>query len=238
MDKTKLNDNLRGKNSDELRDVLKKILLNYCSPSFGGMAKHDTDLLIFDAMISLSIFDSTPSIYDVMRELKVTRSKARNLIYEHQLRSVENEHQLLVELREILKHPLLSSKSDNVCLEIDNPYMVDFIRNELKKLGHITDGSFNPEMVKMSTAAFSDLYYNCMEEADKKELKNRMIKLGVTPDMSLKAVLPHLFKEVATKVAKAAFGKVGQDIAENCVNVLQGVIEEHGTDIKTFFGIK
>ena len=77
------------------------------------MAKHDIDLLIFDVMISLGIFDSTPSIYDVMRELKVTRNKARNLIYEHQLRSVENENQLLAELREVLRCPLLSRKSDN-----------------------------------------------------------------------------------------------------------------------------
>ena len=147
MDNTKLINKLRGKGFDELRDALKNILLVYCTPSFGSMTKHDIDLLMFDVMISLGIFDFSPSIYDVMRELKVTRSKARNLIYEHQLRSVENDNQLLAELREVLKCPLLSRKSDNVCLEIDNPYLMDFIRNELKKLGHITDGSFNSEMV-------------------------------------------------------------------------------------------
>ena len=237
MDNTKLINKLRGKGFDELRDALKNILLVYCTPSFGSMTKHDIDLLMFDVMISLGIVDSSPSIYDVMRELKVTRSKARNLIYEHQLRSVENDNQLLAELREVLKCPLLSRKSDNVCLEIDNPYLMDFIRNELKKLGHITDGSFNSEMVKMSTSAFSDLYYNCMEEANKTELKRRMVELGVAEDTSLKAILPHLFKGVATTVAKGAFGKVGEDITDNCVDFLHDVIEEHGADIKTFFGI-
>lgn len=237
MDKTNLINNLRGKGLDELRDALIKILLDYGSPSFGSMAKHDIDLLMFDVMISLGIFDSIPSIYDVMRELKVTRSKARNLIYEHQLRSVENENQLLAELREALKCPLLSKESDNVCLEIDNPYLMDFIRNELKKLGHITDGSFNHEMVKMSTDAFSDLYYNCMEESNKTELKRRMVELGVTADTSLKAILPHLFKGVAKTVAKGAFGKVGEDITDNCIEFLHNVIEEHGVDFKTIFGI-
>ena len=237
MDNTKLINKLRGKGFDDLRDALKNILLVYCTPSFGSMTKHDIDLLMFDVMISLGIFDFSPSIYDVMRELKVTRSKARNLIYEHQLRSVENDNQLLAELREVLKCPLLSRKSDNVCLEIDNPYLMDFIRNELKKLGHITDGSFNSEMVKMSTSAFSDLYYNCMEDANKTELKRRMVELGVAEDTSLKAILPHLFKGVATTVAKGAFGKVGEDITDNCVDFLHDVIEEHGADIKTFFGI-
>ena len=237
MDERKLISELRKKSFDELRDALNKILLDYCMPSFGSMAKHDIDLLMFDVMISLGIFDSTPSIYDVMRELKVTRNKARNLIYEHQLRSVETEHQLLAELRKVLKCPLLSRQSDNVCLEIDNPYLVDFIRNELKKLGHITDGSFNPEMVKMSTDAFSDLYYNCMEEASKAELKRRMVELGVTDDTSLKAVLPHLLKGVATTAAKKVFGKIGEDIADNCIDYLHDVIEKHGADIKTFFGI-
>lgn len=40
MDKTKLINDLRVKSFDELRDALKKILLDYCSPSFGSMAKH------------------------------------------------------------------------------------------------------------------------------------------------------------------------------------------------------
>lgn len=237
MDKTKVINQLQGKSHDELREALNKIILDYCSPSFGSMAKHDIDLLIFDVMIVLGILDSTPSVYDVMRELKVTRSKARNLIYEHQLRSIESEHQLLVELREVLRYPLLSKQSDNVWLEIDNPYLVDFIRNELKKLGHITDGSFNPEMVKMSTGAFSDLYYNCMEEANKNEFRRRMVELGVAEDTSLKVILPHLLKGVAKTVANGAFGKVGEDIADNCVNFLHDLIDEHGADIKTYFGI-
>lgn len=240
MDEERLTGNAEGKSVEKSRDVLQKILSDYCLPSFGSMSKHDIDLLMFDAMISLGVFQSPLSIYDVMRKLKVTRSKARNLIYEHQLRAIEieNEEQLLVELRAILQRPLLSRKSDNVCIEIENPYMVDFIRCKLKDIGHITDGSFNPELVKMSTTAFSDLYFVYMDVADKDELNKIIVELNVVDDTSPKALLLRLLKEVASKSVGDAFVKIGEDVAKSCLKTLRDKIKEPGFDIKVFLGIK
>lgn len=92
------------------------------------MSKHDFDLLMFDSMVKMGVICKNPTIYDVMRVLKVTRSKARALIYEYQLRKIQDEGQLREQLRELMKTPLMSTMSKNVCLEVDNPYIVDFIR--------------------------------------------------------------------------------------------------------------
>ena len=158
MDKEVLNNKLGQLGHEQMRDILANMVDRYCVPSFGSMSKHDIDLLMFDSMVKMGVISDNPTIYDVMKDLKVTRSKARTLIYEFQLRKIEDDDQLRSQLRKLMKTPLMSTMSKNVCLEVDNPYLVDFIRNELKRLGYITDGSFHTELVKMSTEAFASLY--------------------------------------------------------------------------------
>ena len=89
-----LNNKLQHLDHQQLRDILSNMLDTYCIPSFDSMSKHDIDLLMFDSMVRMEVISDNPTIYDVMRDLKVTRSKARTLIYEFQLRKVQNEEQL------------------------------------------------------------------------------------------------------------------------------------------------
>ena len=235
MDRAALNNILQHLGHQQLRDILANMLDTYCIPSFGSMSKHDIDLLMFDSMVRMGVISDNPTIYDVMRDLKVTRSKARTLIYEFQLRKVQNEEQLREQLRDLMKTPLMSTLSKNVCLEVDNPYLVDFIRNELKRLGFITDGSFHAELVKMSTEAFASLYENVLSEQGKQQIHDRLVALGVKPDTSLKKILPHLMKGVAKTMAKAAIGKVGEDIADDCIQYVEDNIDALKETLGNFF---
>ena len=235
MDRVALNNILQHLGHQQLRDILANMLDTYCIPSFGSMSKHDIDLLMFDSMVRMGVISDNPTIYDVMRDLKVTRSKARTLIYEFQLRKVQNEEQLREQLRDLMKTPLMSTLSKNVCLEVDNPYLVDFIRNELKRLGFITDGSFHAELVKMSTEAFASLYENVLSEQGKQQIHDRLVALGVKPDTSLKKILPHLMKGVAKTMASAAMGKVGEDIAEDCIQYVGDNIDALKETLGNFF---
>ena len=220
MDKKNLEELLDKQDFKSLRNALCLIIGTYTNPSFGSMSKHDVDLLLFDSMISLGIINDHPTIYNVMKDLKVTRSKARNLIYEYQLRKIENEEQLSSQLRDILKTPLVSNLSKDVCLEIDNPYLIDYVRNELKILGYVTDGSFHAELVKMSSDAFSELYEKMIPERKRNEIKQKLVALGVKNDTSIKALFPHLIQGVSKTIAKGFFGKVGEDIADVCISYL------------------
>ncbi len=235
MNEHTIKNHLDGVKEAPLRRELTTILSTYCSPSFGSMSKHDIDLLLFNAMVSLGILNETPAIYDVMKELKVTRSKARNLIYEYQLRKTESEEQLKEQLRAILKKPLLSSNSSNVCLEIDNPYLIDFVRNELKKLDYVSDGSFHVELIKISCEAFSALYERMMSDQDKKEIRKKLVELGVKLDTSLKALLPKLLVGVAKKLGSIAMGKIGNDIVGDCLDYLKEHLKELKEDNADLF---
>ena len=45
------------------------------------------DIMLFIKLQELDVIAETPEIYDVVSSLKVTRAKARNLIYESKLRN-------------------------------------------------------------------------------------------------------------------------------------------------------
>lgn len=235
MDKEVLNNKLGQLGHEQMRDILANMVDRYCVPSFGSMSKHDIDLLMFDSMVKMGVISDNPTIYDVMKDLKVTRSKARTLIYEFQLRKIEDDDQLRSQLRKLMKTPLMSTMSKNVCLEVDNLYLVDFIRNELKRLGYITDGSFHTELVKMSTEAFASLYESILNEVSKREIKDKLVKLGVKPDTSLKNLLPHLMVGVAKTMATATMGKVGENIADECIQYVSDNIDALKQTIGNFF---
>lgn len=230
-----MNNKLGQLGHEQMRDILANMVDRYCVPSFGSMSKHDIDLLMFDSMVKMGVISDNPTIYDVMKDLKVTRSKARTLIYEFQLRKIEDDDQLRSQLRKLMKTPLMSTMSKNVCLEVDNPYLVDFIRNELKRLGYITDGSFHTELVKMSTEAFASLYESILSEVSKREIKDKLVKLGVKPDTSLKNLLPHLMVGIAKTMATATMGKVGENIADECIQYVSDNIDALKQTIGNFF---
>ena len=199
--------------------VLANLLEKYRKPSFGSMSKRDVDIMMFEAMQELGIIDDkNPQIYDVMQLLHVTRSKARNLIYEVALRKAENEEELKKQLREYLDSPLLLKETDKVLLEIDNPLVIDYLRNELKRLKHLTDGSFSPELVKMDLNAFVDIYTEVMSEKEKKQIKKELIAFGVKKDDSVQAILLNGLKKGIPALASIFGGRVAERLSDGVID--------------------
>lgn len=162
-------DNLEISVEDQQK-FFEKFLNDYTKPSFGSASKRDIDLSIFMLMQDLGIINTHPQIYEVVSLLHVTSSKARNLIYEASLRR-SSEESLNAELLELLKEPIFMSTSDNmVAIEIDNPLLIDHLRQKLRDLKFITDGSHNRGIVKMSTTAYATLFYCCLPPKSLDEL--------------------------------------------------------------------
>ncbi len=158
--------------NEECGEKFKDIIKEYLSPSFGSMSKRDFDILLFTKLQELELFDEKQGIYDIVSSLKITRIKARNLVYESNLRKMQNKN-LDEELREIFKSPKFLKENDKIMLEIDNPYLIDYLRFKLKQNGDITDGSFSPEIVKLTLESYVKLYKTLVfskEEVSENEL--------------------------------------------------------------------
>lgn len=225
-----INNKIDDLDSGEVSRVFKELLKEYINPAYGAMSKRDFDIMLFMKLQELEIIEKTPEIYDVVSSLKVTRTKARNLIYESKLRT-STENDLENELKELVSSPILKD-GDKVNLEIGNPYLADYIRSELKKLGHITDGSFSNELLKMTTDAYAALFESLVPEDRKREIKDTLVSCGAIADTSFKAMLKSITKKIASKV----IGNVGDAVVDNVSDYLKPIIEGRISDIRDRFG--
>lgn len=201
-----------------IKACLVKILSEYGNPSFGSMSKRDVDLAIFSVLQKLNYISEEPTIYEVMQKLKVTRSKARSLIYEAEIRRLKDEKDLDDLLRKKIEHPIFGKIGDKISLEIDNPLLIDHLRYRLKKLGAITDGSFHAEIVSMTHEAFSDLYVDLLPDNDANAIYEKFVALGVAREKGAKPFL----KAAMKCIAHAALGKAGEEL----VGAAQGIVGE------------
>lgn len=207
-------------NAAVISKVLEEMLQKYSNPSFGSMSKRDIDILMFTALQDLGIIDSNPQIYDVVRLLHITRSKARNLIYESTLRRQEADKMdayLKKELERVIVQPKFLKEGDKICIEIDNPLLIDYIRQQLRDLGHITDGSFSSELVKMTSNAFTDLYVSILSDANLSNIKAKFVALGLEQDKSPKAIV----KQVLMSICRIVLGRAGEALAGSACEALK-----------------
>ncbi|GAB4216095.1 MAG: hypothetical protein OHK0012_17650 [Synechococcales cyanobacterium] len=221
--------------SDKVKRVFSELLQEYLSPSYGSISKKDFDILLFTKLQELDLVEANPSIYTVVTQFKLTRSKARNLLYEAKLRQ-SSQDSLEKELKQLLMSPIFLKEGDKIGIEIDNPYLTDYLRSKLKEMNHITDGSFSRELVRLTPEAFTSLIESYIDKQQQNLIKKEFIKLGLQPDMSFKGILFAILKTLGAKLAD----KTGEHIAESAANYLtpliNGNIPELTKRFNGFFG--
>jgi len=212
------------------KEVLDLILAAYLSPAFGVLTKREIDILIFDALEKIGYIDANPTIYSLIQKLRVTKSKARQLLYERELRRM-NDKDLDARVKELLKRPTIQKQGELFALEIENPLLSDHLRAKVQTLGYASDGSFSPSLVKLSDEAIVALIDALLDEKQKKEVTRAFEKLGL-PDKSFKGVLKGVLKVLAKKAADEAGSKLVENVLgpviDGAFDGITKAIEENG----------
>lgn len=198
-----------NKNSDaDLKRVFLELVDAYCNPSFGTMPKREFDILLFSKLCDLGVFPSL-DIYEIQSLLKVTQAKARNLVYERQLRSMTTKD-LDARLKDMLKTPILEVGKGGVKLDVDNPLLMDHLKHKLKELKHFSDGSFSKDIVVIKPAAYVDLYLEYYKDIKIEELTQNLGKMGIKKK----------FKDVFVDVVKKCVDtKIGEGNSDNVLRL-------------------
>lgn len=210
--------------SQKVKEAFKELITDYLTPAFGSISKRDFEILLFMKLQKLGVFEKNPEIYDLVTQLKVTRTKARNLLYESKLRHTSTS-ELDEELRKIVQNPLFLKDNDKIGIEIENPFLIDHLRSKLKKLNHITDGSFSPELVRLTTTAYIALFESLLPKDSKENIKKALIAAGAASDTSFKGMMKSLLKKLGEKFADEAGGKVAESIADYLGPIISGSID-------------
>lgn len=139
---------IREAGDERAARVLKTLLERFLDPAFGALPKSEMELLLLGALEEIGAISSEPGVYELVSKLRVTRTKARNLIYERELRRL-TPAELDSRVRTLLKRPIIQKAGDQFVLEVENPLVSDHLRSKVQILGHVSDGSFSPIIVKL-----------------------------------------------------------------------------------------
>lgn len=215
--------------NEKIKVAIDKFLEAQLDPAFGALPKQESELLILELLIDLGAVSKRPTVYELVSNLKVTRSKARRLIYDRELRT-SSENQLESDVRQLLVRPIIQKKGDSFALEIENPFLADFVREKLRKLGHVTDGSFSPSVVTLSLKAMTSLIESYLSDSQKKIAKDALISAGA-PGSGIKSLLEKALKKLGEKVAD----ETGELAAEEIIGHLKSILEGSKTVIAEKF---
>ncbi|EPC6136417.1 hypothetical protein CGT72_15695 [Vibrio cholerae] len=194
-----INQIVNDASEEDVKSALSSFLQSYMNPAFGALPKNEVELIVLNVLEKLKAIDEEPELYEFVSKLKVTRSKARGLIYDRELRR-SSEQQLDDKVKNLLKRPLIQKNGDLYVLEIENPLVSDHLRSKVQKLGYVSDGSFSPSIIKLGLDAITALIESYLSSQQKDDIKAALVAAGA-PDTSFKGILKATFKMVASKVA-------------------------------------
>lgn len=196
------------------RSALAAICEGAINPGLGSRSRAEMDLLVVEALIATGFLSNEPTAYELMQRLRVSRAKARSVLYNRDIRRL-TEGELDELAKRALERPLLQGQGYSVALDIENPLISEHIRERMRQLGHATDGSFSPTLVRLSDAAVSALIAHYVPGAKAKDVLRAFHRAGVK-DTSIKGVLVSLLAKGAGKFAGAA----GEEVAKSFGHVV------------------
>lgn len=199
--------------------ALETFLTRYLTPAFGALPKAEIDLLVLNLLEDIGALNKCSGVYDLVSKLKITRSKARNLIYQRELRTTTSD-QLDLRVRTILQRPIIQKAGNVFVLEVENPLVADHLRAKVQSLGYISDGSFSQNIVKLSLDAITALLENNLTEEEGAEVRKALIAAGA-PDTSFRGVLKATLKKLASKVA----ADTGEEMMAQVSNFMKPIVE-------------
>lgn len=206
--------------------ALETFLTRYLTPAFGALPKAEIDLLVLNLLEDIGAINNDSGVYELVSKLKITRSKARNLIYQRELRATTSD-QLDLRMRAILQRPIIQKAGDVFVLEVENPLVADHLRAKLQSLGYISDGSFSQSIVKLSLDAITALLESNLTEKERTEVRKALIAAGA-PDISFRGVLKATLKKLASKVA----ANTGEEMLEEVSNYMKPIVEGAVKEVK------
>jgi len=219
--------------ADECQKVLIEILDRYLDPAFGSLSKKEVDLLMIGALEDLRYISYDPSIYDIENKLRITRSKARGLIYENELRHSDPDD-LDKRVKAALINPILQKEGDFFWLEIENPMVADHLRAKLHEMKFVSDATFSPSLIKLSLNAITGVVEYYMDKKEREKVRKDLIAAGA-PNTTLPGVLKSVLKALALKYAQDAGGAIVENTSCYLSAILEGTVASMNDKFKELF---
>ena len=85
--------------------------------------------------------------------LRITKAKARSLLYQVALRRSLGKEEIDTALRHPISQPRVIKEGDKVIIEVADPLLMDRLRQRVRQLNHVSDGRLSERFLH-STPTF------------------------------------------------------------------------------------
>ena len=158
------------------KDLITEFFEFYTTPAFGARSKSEIDLKVFELLRERGDIDD--DYYNVSRKLKITPTRAKNLILnaklraESQLNTEEMYNHFLEKIKE-LGYRTDSKNNSIIIFSLPDMLLREYLKFKLRSVGKIWDSSFNSELVRVSVDDFLDI----VSDADlKRQIKRQDVR--------------------------------------------------------------
>lgn len=218
---------------DQAKGILKELFGRVCTPAFGVLPQRELDLTLFDALRKSGVVSTKASLYDLMTQLKVTRAKARNLLFEVQIRAAQSEASLDDMVKAAISRPGgFAAESKYLVLGIEDPVVQAHLKELAREVGHITDASFDATIVRITPSALGAVAERLLTEEERQAYDEALIDAGIRKPGGIKAVitggLKHLLTKALGEEAKDASVELAQGLAEGYIEELTDYLAPKG----------
>lgn len=149
---------LENAGEEKLKYELESFIQDFMTPAFGSLPKREIELRVFDLMRNLAVLETEATIYSLMTDLKITRAKASQLLFDLEIRHHGSDRERLDGL---LKEAMINTKfakdGEYFVMEVENPLTSAHLRQRIRDIGHFSDTSFNSALVRAPLEAVTDL---------------------------------------------------------------------------------
>jgi hypothetical protein len=192
----------------DLRTALSLLFAPHANPVFGASKAVEHEVAAINALKIMGYLDPCPDEFELVEKLRVTKSKARALLYQTALRDTSDPVVAEQELRGILMNPLLAVDGDIYLIEVPQPLTMDRLRHRIRQLGHLSDGSFSGSVARIKRQALAALIESLIPKANQASVINKLTAKGYQGN-DVRALVTGVLRKAGSKVA----GEVGDELA-------------------------
>lgn len=197
----------------ELKEALEKLLEPHFRPVFGAAKQIEHEVAALRVLKLLKAIPAGADEYDLVTTLRVTKPKARALMYQEALRSEVSPEQIDQSLKELLVSPTVVRDGNMVLIEVPQPLIMDVLRNKIRKLGYLSDGSFSGSVARLPLKALAALVISYIPESEREKTERQLRKQGIEGG-NLAGLIVGLLKKFGQSAAGAAGEQVGDKLGE------------------------
>ena len=185
----------------------------FTTPAFGAISKTEMDSLVFALLIEAGAINPESQVFEIARDLKVTPAKARNLLFQWQLRG-DDQHRLQEELESALRHVRFTKDGGKIEFGVESPLLREELRSAVKRQGVYPDASFSPELVRVPVEQFADALDSLVDEGSKKAIVDALAEDGTLKAKTFGAIARRLL----TDLVKAQVGDAAGEAVQGLVS--------------------